>query len=707
MPTLIKTLNTRIRLRYDTLANWELRNPVLLSGEMAIAAVVPEGNQTITAAVAPQILVKVGDGTSHYHDLQYISGYSADVYEWAKQAHPGDSISINVTNSSTALNPGDRVVSSVAWDANKDNITVTTKPLPGADFVQDVSEGSTNGTIDVLKNEIITPVSVHGLKSAAYTESSAYATAAQGTKADAAARTFNPEQGSEWLVIHNPENGAVTYEAVVDTSTPFVHLSIGTAPEMLKVDYDANYIDGTLSNQATGKLLTKGKADGYYATAAQGAKADAAVRAATTSGSGLDVSIGEDALHTLTIYGSWISNIGQSPDSPVPATSAAVKTYVDNAIAELGTAVTFVGVSTSDPASATGATYAGHTTWKKGEVVLYGNKEYINVTGSNASSTTPNPNWKELGDEGSYALKTVTITGTGYLTGGGTLEANRTIDINQTTKNKINSALQSVAGPGSGVLGGNITFNKSGTTSTMSIRVAGGAAAATNGGLQLVGNDDGIYVGVAGSSLVDGTASTTNKLLTQTSIADMAKLSGNNTWTGTNAFNGSSFSVDATTLGVEVDGKNIMSANSNTNTLVIGEDSNGGTHINGNDITLVSERIGIGKANADVTLEGTTVVSGSISWSTAPSIGSHLTNKTYVDGKVSSAIDALDKSDAAVAKNVVTAVSEANGIITVTRKELKATTGLTITNTSGSPTVNIDDTCVFVFNCGDSVNITE
>lgn len=46
--------------------------------------------------------------------------------------------------------------------------------------VQEVTEGTTNGTILVDS----TPVAVHGLGSAAYTETTAYATAAQGTKAD-------------------------------------------------------------------------------------------------------------------------------------------------------------------------------------------------------------------------------------------------------------------------------------------------------------------------------------------------------------------------------------------------------------------------------------------------------------------------------------------------------------------------------------------
>lgn len=46
--------------------------------------------------------------------------------------------------------------------------------------VQEVAEGATNGTILVDS----TPVAVHGLGSAAYTETTVYATAAQGTKAD-------------------------------------------------------------------------------------------------------------------------------------------------------------------------------------------------------------------------------------------------------------------------------------------------------------------------------------------------------------------------------------------------------------------------------------------------------------------------------------------------------------------------------------------
>lgn len=65
----------------------------------------------------------------------------------------------------------------------------------------------------------------------------------------------------------------------------------------------------------------------------------------------------------------------------------------------------------------------------KGMVVFYGSKEFVWV----------GTNWKELGDEGSFALKTTTVTGTGYLTGGGALSSNQTIDIASSVKTKIDN----------------------------------------------------------------------------------------------------------------------------------------------------------------------------------------------------------------------------------------------------------------------------
>ena len=88
--TNMKTLNTRIKLKYDSYENWSTKNPVLLAGEIAIATV-PSSDANVGALVKdnlPNVVIKVGDGESHFNDLKFVSGLAADVYEWAKAANP-------------------------------------------------------------------------------------------------------------------------------------------------------------------------------------------------------------------------------------------------------------------------------------------------------------------------------------------------------------------------------------------------------------------------------------------------------------------------------------------------------------------------------------------------------------------------------------------------------------------------------------------
>lgn len=81
MPDINKVFQTRIQLKYDTYKNWSTNNPILKAGEMAIATVAA-GEQEMSNL--PNIVLKVGDGTSHYNDLKFVSALAADVHEWAK-----------------------------------------------------------------------------------------------------------------------------------------------------------------------------------------------------------------------------------------------------------------------------------------------------------------------------------------------------------------------------------------------------------------------------------------------------------------------------------------------------------------------------------------------------------------------------------------------------------------------------------------------
>lgn len=106
---------------------------------------------------------------------------------------------------------------------------------------------------------------------------------------------------------------------------------------------------------------------------------------------------------------------------------------LSSALKFLGTSSTEIteGSTTSKITLTDGTTVTATT----GNVVLYGHKEFI-----------WNAAWEELGDESSHALKSVTVTGTGALSGGGSLEANRTITHNTTTRTNNTSSASPAVG---------------------------------------------------------------------------------------------------------------------------------------------------------------------------------------------------------------------------------------------------------------------
>ena len=79
-----KLIKTRLKLKYDTFTNWDKVKTtfVPLKGEICLVEVPNVGDDGVQSA--PSVLMKVGDGTSTYGALEYISARAADVYSWAK-----------------------------------------------------------------------------------------------------------------------------------------------------------------------------------------------------------------------------------------------------------------------------------------------------------------------------------------------------------------------------------------------------------------------------------------------------------------------------------------------------------------------------------------------------------------------------------------------------------------------------------------------
>ena len=81
-----KKLNVRLNLKYDSYENWMASSLVLNAGEAAIAYIKTGDTQEVNSVVAPQVLIKIGDGEHTFKDLPFVSAKAADVYGWAKAA---------------------------------------------------------------------------------------------------------------------------------------------------------------------------------------------------------------------------------------------------------------------------------------------------------------------------------------------------------------------------------------------------------------------------------------------------------------------------------------------------------------------------------------------------------------------------------------------------------------------------------------------
>ena len=89
-----KKILTRILLKNDTSTNWDSNQSVLLKkGEAAVSFVENETG-------APDVMMKIGDGTHNFGQLNWLSALAADVHPWAKlsfsdfvalEEHSGDS----------------------------------------------------------------------------------------------------------------------------------------------------------------------------------------------------------------------------------------------------------------------------------------------------------------------------------------------------------------------------------------------------------------------------------------------------------------------------------------------------------------------------------------------------------------------------------------------------------------------------------------
>ena len=417
--------------------------------------------------------MKVGDGTSNFKALPYTSALAADVYSWAKKSesefitwvnqqvtHPtipdGFTIAVNVTDDDVIvadLKGGKNSVSGSVSHAKKGPANGFT----GGAVAATADAYGESVTIKVPKLTVDAYGHVNSASDVTYTVAIPAAQDLSGYKTKQTA-VVDPTASGKSLTfidsISQNANGVITatkknvnldayatneaLEDVVDGTTPVAKAT--TADNATKLNGQAasyyatatsvtNIVNGTTTvakatnaTSAADSTKLNGQAASYYATAASVtnivngttpvAKATVADKAAQL-GTNL----------TITVNGNTTTFNGSEGKSVV----------IDAAALGLSKVMNFLGSTTTSisngSTTATISVGGSNVTVAKGDVVLSGNKEFV-WDGSA---------WSELGDQGSHALKSIKIEGTGYLTGGGTLEANRTIDVASDVKTKIDN----------------------------------------------------------------------------------------------------------------------------------------------------------------------------------------------------------------------------------------------------------------------------
>ena len=449
-----KILNTRIQLKYDTLANWESSNPVLKAGEVAVIAIASGNTQTVNSVTAPQCLMKVGDGTSNFKALPYTSALAADVYSWAKKSeaefitwvnqqvtHPtipdGFAITVNVTDDDVIvadLKGGKNSVSGSVSHAKKGPAGGATK---GATADVSVSGYGATGSIKVPKAVVDEYGHVTGLTeqtlSITMPSEQTLPTVNDGTLTLKASNGLTATQ--QTFSANDADN--VTFEVKhgnKPTSGSAHATTTGSGRTYVTgIDVDAyGHIAGV-------KVATESDQDLSGYKTKQTAVADKITDAAHVLDS---LTQDENGVVSYTVKKLTPANIGAAAASDVKDGTLTLKagsnskTFSANSASDitfeikasdlgLESAMHFVGAVDALPESGNVA----------GDVVILGGIEYV-WDGSD---------WVELGAEGSHALKTVKIqAGDGLeVTAGGTLAADTTIGVKDAsiTEAKLASAV--------------------------------------------------------------------------------------------------------------------------------------------------------------------------------------------------------------------------------------------------------------------------
>lgn len=329
-----KTLNTRISLKTDTTANWATSTLVLLKGEAALE-ITESGDYKI----------KFGDGVKTFKELTYATMTPAEINTLITDgAVQSVSLATGTNNGTVKLTVDGKTTDNIAVKGlgsaaytNTSNYATAAQGTLATNAVRKVATGSKNGTISVTTGTgAATDVAVKGLGSAAYTASNAYATAAQGTKADNAM----PKSGGTFTgaVTLNADPTANLHPATKQYVDSKISSSIAASDAMVfKGTIGTNGTSTTLPTSAvvgdTYKVITQitVPANNSYTAADVTAKIGDLVVAMAKDPKWLVVPSGDEAVTTVN-YSTTTTNLTTSAKTGSITLGEAATKQIDSSI---------------------------------------------------------------------------------------------------------------------------------------------------------------------------------------------------------------------------------------------------------------------------------------------------------------------------------------------------------------------------------------
>lgn len=260
-----KILQTRIQLKYDSYANWKTNNPILKAGEIA-AATIPTDDTNGVSTTLPTVLLKCGDGTSHYNDLKFVAAPSADVYSWAKKSESEFTEWVKTLIATEGAYDAKGAAAQALTDAKAYTDTLANGAVKtNTDAISAIKDGTTIDSFADVETALAGKQAAGDY--ATKTEAQGYADA-KDTAIAAAKKAGDDAQST--IDAYKTSNDAALAGVKATAEAAYVKPETGIAKTDLASDVQASLAkaDSALqSHQDISHLATKTEAQGYATTA--------------------------------------------------------------------------------------------------------------------------------------------------------------------------------------------------------------------------------------------------------------------------------------------------------------------------------------------------------------------------------------------------------------------------------------------------------